>query len=375
MKNKYLFITTVFFLAVVLGGCTTANISTSWPGLNASSSLAYVSFGNYVYAVKIKDGTLAWQYPQQMDRDLVFFAPPAVEADLLVVGDYTKNLHAVNNNNGLPQWVFSEAKDKYVAGALIYGQTIYAPNGDGYLYALDTDGKLLWKFRAKNANWSKPVTDGNVLYFSSMDHHLYALKLKYLQDEISADEEGLRFGIQNPLWSVDLGSAIFADPVLSNNGSIYVATLGGKIYSIDSQNGNILWSYPQEGTLGGFWASPWLVVDTLYAADQGGKVYALNSIDGEEVWSTPFDAGSPVIAGGLSVGQGAAFITTDGKYFTFSNREDIVQSAQITESAYTLPLLVEGRIILAAVGKEFLLTTFNATNPNNLLWKYNPSEN
>jgi len=375
MKNKYLFIATVVILATVLGGCATANISTSWPGLNASSSLAYATFGNYVYAVKIKDGTLAWQYPQQMDRDQVFFAPPAVEADLLVVGDYTKNLHAVNNNNGLPQWVFSEAKDKYVAGALIYDQTIYAPNGDGYLYALDTNGKLLWKFRTKNANWSKPVTDGNVLYFSSMDHHLYALKLNYSQDEISADEEGLRFGIQNPLWSIDLGSAIFADPVISKDGSIYVVTLGGKIYSIDAQNGNILWSYPQEGTSGGFWASPWLVADTLYAADQSGKIYALNSIDGKEVWSTPFEAGSPVIAGGLAVGQGAAFITTDGKYFTFSNREDIVQSAQITESTYTLPQMVEGRIVLAAVGKEFLLTTFNVANPSNLLWKFNPPEN
>ncbi len=369
-NNPLLFFFTLIIFAILISGCTTVGTATSWPGLKASDDLAYVSFGNYVYSIKLTDGSLAWRFPQQLDKNLMFFAPPALDNNVLVFGNYNNILYCVDSKTGVEKWRFTGGKDRYIAGALIYHNSVYAPNADRHLYTLDSNGKLLWKFKTQNANWSKPVTDGEFLYFGSMDHFAYALKLNYSQDEIGADEKGERIAVQKPIWSVNLETAIFADPLLSNQGILYFVTLGGKVIAVSPQNGEILWSYPKEGKLGGIWDAPVLVGENLYVADETGKIYALSAITGAQIWPMPYEAGAPVIGGGVALGDNVGFVTTNGKFFVLNSKGEVSWTKSLNASLYTAPQTLKDQIILAVVAKDNLLTSFDQNGRE--FWNFNP---
>lgn len=373
MKKKIILLAVAFALfAAATSGCTTAGTATSWPGLTVTDDLSYVAFGNYVYAVKNDNGNLAWRFPQTSENSLSFFAAPAVEENTLVTGNYHNVLYGVNANTGMQKWVFNGAKDRFIGSPLLKNGITYAPNADGNLYALDSNGQLLWKFKSHKANWSKPVTDGSNLYFGSMDHFVYALKLNYTQDEIVADENGLRIAIQQPLWSVDLGSAIFANPILSPQGVLYFATLEGKVFAISSENGDILWTFPQEGQINGIWAAPVLVDELLYvsdAGDEGGSIYGLSATTGNAQWAAPYNAGAPIIGGGMAFPDGAGFVTTNGIFIKLNTSGTASWTKQFSETTYTAPQAQNGYIILAAVGKEYLLAKFDQ---NGQYWLFNP---
>jgi outer membrane protein assembly factor BamB len=358
-KKQLLSITAFLILAVAISGCTSAGLATSWPGLNVSQDLAYVAFANYIYAVKTSDGSLAWRFPQELVKETLFFAAPAHENNTIVAGDYANVLFSLNATSGQQNWDFKGAKDRYIASPLLYNGITYAPNADNHLYAIDSNGNLLWLFKTIKPNWSKPVTDGSNIYFGSMDHSIYSLKLTYGVEEIGADENGKRIAIQKPLWSTDLVTAIFADPILSTNNILYAGTLGGKLFAVDTKTGKIVWSYPSTGKLGGIWSSPVLVGDVVMVGDELGKIYALSALTGAEVWKTPLDAGAPVIGGGTSMTDQAAFVTTAGKIFTLNPSGTELWNKTFTEPLYTSPIVMNGYTFLAAAGNDFLLTKFD----------------
>ena len=246
----------IILIGVLLSGCTSsAGIATSWPGLAVSDEVAYVAFGDGVYAVSIQNGNKIWSYPAEPNKKVMYFATPAISNDMVVVGNYNNELKAINSKNGLEQWGFNGADDRYIAGALIYDGKIYAPNADSYLYVLDKDGELLWRFKTQKANWAAPVTNGKLLFLASMDHSLYALDLDYQDDDLVRDEDGARTLVGKPIWSVDLGAAIFAEPLISDSGEqLFIGTLGGRFYSVDATNGKILWSFNAEGESDDVWS-------------------------------------------------------------------------------------------------------------------------
>jgi outer membrane protein assembly factor BamB len=371
-KKSRVLVFALIVLAIALSGCTTAGTTTSWPGIKVADNLAYVAYGNYLYAVKSDDASLAWQFPPTSDKSQLFFSAPEVENGKLVIGSYTNVLYCLDSQKGAdsnnnPLWVFKDAKDKYIGSPLLKNGITYAPNADGHLYAVDSNGKLLWLFKTEKANWSKPVTDGTNLYFTSMDHNIYALKLNYTSDELGADETGKRDAVQKPLWKKDLQTAGFADPIISPQGVLYVGTLGGKVFAINSQSGEIIWSYPKGDTsIEGIWSSPVLVGDTIFVGEETGKIYGLSASSGMELWSQPYVAGDKIIGGGVQYKDGAAFVATNGKFVVLNTKGQVSWSKDFTEDLYATPQYNNGRFVLAAQGNDYLLAFFdqNAQYPS-----------
>ena len=75
------------------------------------------------------------------------------------------------------------------------------------------------------------------LYLASMDHYLYALDLNYDTSSLEVDEAGSRTLVAEPLWSLDLGAAVAANPVLVD-GVIYAGTIDGTLYAVDLETTN-----------------------------------------------------------------------------------------------------------------------------------------
>src|SRR5512139_4328030 len=86
MRKKFALVLTILLGAVLLSACAGGAVrGTSWPGLAADGKAAYLADGPFVYAVNLSDGKLLWQYPGSRNSKLVFYAPPVITPDGLVI--------------------------------------------------------------------------------------------------------------------------------------------------------------------------------------------------------------------------------------------------------------------------------------------------
>ena len=75
------------------------------------------------------------------------------------MGAEGRNLYAIDAASGRELWRFLKPKE-WVDGVVTDGKLIYAPNGDGNLYAIDASDntpKEVWKFQTDNKLWSRPL--------------------------------------------------------------------------------------------------------------------------------------------------------------------------------------------------------------------------
>lgn len=273
MKNsRILFaLITLIITATLLSGCTGAGTATttSWPGLtlDAEAKMGYVAHGSHVYAINLLNGSQIWRFPNEPVRNSTFDAPPALTSEGgLVIGGHDKKLYLVRADNGSQVWVNEDATNRYYAQPLVLEQTIFAPNTDNHLYAIE-NGILKWNFESGDALWASPVTDGKLIYQASMDHTISAL------DPLTGDV----------IWqSEELGGSITSTPVLDPNGRLYAGTLGNRIVALDSTNGEIVW---QKDVAGWIFSSPLLHEGVVYFGDLEGYFYALDAENGQEIWA------------------------------------------------------------------------------------------
>ncbi len=145
-------------------------------------------------------------------------------SDTLLVGSYKNNLYTIDSSGEAVEF-FADAKNRWIATPLMTEDAIYAPNGNGTLYALDFDGSVIWEFVTEAAIWATPVKDNGSLYVVSQDHIMY--------------EREARSG--DVVWSLDLGASSVNSPALDDNGILYIGTFNSELLAIDSKTGKIAW--------------------------------------------------------------------------------------------------------------------------------------
>ena len=194
-----------------------------------------------------------------------------------------------------------------IANGLIYlsGMT----DDNGYIYALNPDGKLKWKATYSKefsesypGSRSTPVIAGNLLYIYSGLGVLTCMdaangSVKWRKD-ILKDFEG-----QNIRWGV-------TETVVVEGGLVYV-TPGGKknnVVALNRNNGDLVWSSPGKGDLSAY-CTPLLVelpAGKLLVTMTADNIIGLDASTGKMLWSHPHTnryqvhANTPVfIDGGL----------------------------------------------------------------------------
>ena len=296
MKNKFiLVILTLIVLSISLSACTGgAGLASGWPGIAADDEAAYVAFNQHVYAVNLTNGLELWRYPGEVEKDVTFYAAPALTEDgQVIAGGYDKVLYSLDAKNGQVKWKFAEAADRFVGSSLVAGEMIFSPSSDVNLFALDLKGQPAWAqpFKTEDSNWSKPSADSNCecVYLASMDHSVYAV------NPVNGQK----------IWrSEDLGGATVGTPAISEDGqTLYIGTFINELVAINTINGTILWRYPTEGWA---WASPVVDGDVLYFGDIAGNFNAIDRNTQAPLWSIQTE--SAIV--------GKPLLTEDGIYFT-----------------------------------------------------------
>lgn len=245
-----------------------------------NSGILYVGGGQdqNLYAINAMDGRLVWKFRANGGIDLA----PAIVNDTVFFGCRDKNLYALTLNGEL-RWKFlaNEGIDSSPAIADMDGNEVWSYNNaitekvklqrgiicfgcwDGHVYALDLNGKELWRFRTnKPIVYSSPAIRKGVVYVGSFDRHLYAINL----------DGSLK-------WKFETDGIIATDPVISGD-TIYIGSMDKNLYAI-SLEGDLKWKF----LTGGWVIAPAEVYNgVVYFGSYDSIIYAISEKTQKVMW-------------------------------------------------------------------------------------------
>lgn len=256
-----------------------------------------------------------------------------------------------SNINGAVKWTFETGDGIESSPTIAEDGTIYFGSHDGYLYALNEDGVLKWKFKPAepiyNQKWqrysaiisSPTISEDGTVYIIAPNNYLYAVKdgaekwrfpLKwnaidfwasatigldgtiYVGSAMTSEGDNLIAGFYaiNPdgseKWHYKIDAGVTSAPAIATGGTIYVngnlfKELGqttiaeGYLFAFNS-DGTLKWKFKVKDWIE---TSPSIGKDgTVYTGSKEGRVYAVNP-DGSKKWEFAANdgiGGTPVIA-------------------------------------------------------------------------------
>jgi outer membrane protein assembly factor BamB len=347
MKRKrslYITILLTITIALLMSSCSGRSTMTAsgWAGIAVDEDTAYVAFNSFVIAINLDSGTERWRYPSEADTNLSFYAPPAITQDgRLIVGGYDSILYSIDTNTGQGTPFFEGAEGRFIGGPIITSAGIFAPSADHWLYALNLNGELLWKFETAEPLWSKAATssDCDCVYISSMDHKVYALEAQTGRVKWVTD---------------DLGGAIVGTPLVSEGGFIFTGTFNNELVALDAETGKVSWHFQTNDWV---WAAPAIEEGTLYFGDLSGTLYAINSQNGVSQWQ--IQPGGPIVGTPLVTDEGVFFTTEDGNLISVNSSGTTQWTKTYETNLHAGPVEAGDTILVATSDPEKLLVAFD----------------
>lgn len=276
--------------------------------------------------------------------------------------------------NGAVKWTFETGDGIESSPTIAEDGTIFFGSHDGYLYALNPDGTLKWKFKPAEPiygeKWkhysailsSPAIAKDGTVYIIAPDDYLYAVKdgkekwrfpLKWNAIDFWASagigsdgtiyvgsartDPGSRliagFYALNPdgteKWHYEIDAGVTSSPAIGKDGTVYVngnimkitadaATAEGYVFAFNP-DGTLKWRFKVQDWIE---SSPSVAEDgTIYTGSKEGRVYAINPKDGSKKWEFVTGdgiSGAPAIAkdGTLYIGSwdnNMYALTSDGK--------------------------------------------------------------
>lgn len=193
--------------------------------------------------VQAAEGTLKWSYMTGNQG----ISSPAIGADGTIyagskntvggMGSYDKYLYALNPDGSF-KWKYLTGGSIIAAPAIGPDGTIYVGSGDSYVYALNPDGSFKWRyFKDEGAlfgygNLSTPAIgrDGTI-YFGSGDQYTVSGHPSYV---FALNPDG------SLKWRYETSGGVGSSPAVGLNGTIYAVSYNGIIYALNP-DGTLLW--------------------------------------------------------------------------------------------------------------------------------------
>jgi|GEM_PF-4849944 len=275
--------------------------------------------GGYVWALDAETGKKIWSFK----TGGVVESSPTYYNGKIYIGSDDDNLYALDASNGHLVWTFntsgtiksSVSTTQFINGNGSLVQTLIFGSYDNYLYGIDTDGKLLWKFKAASFIHGKPgIFDGRA-FTCTCDRTMYGIDVETGQKDIN----------------VSFGDYSAASPAIVN-GFIYGTARGGKVFAVNINNQSIAWQTDLKKTIE---SSPAVGKDLVIVGDMGVEVVALNATTGAKVWtfaaSGAVDSSAAIVNGQAFVGDGSGYLyainTSNGKETWNFHSDGVVDSS------------------------------------------------
>ena len=221
--------------------------------------------------------------------------PPIVRAAGLAKSAWPKYAgNAGNTGLGVGRGATGKIKWEFQTGRTVDGSAAVGPDGtvyiwsyDGYLYALNgATGALVWKSLTRRYPlWdrilhpkkgmgvaymspSPAVSANGLVYIGSVDGKVYALDSKT--------------GMQ--VWRFKTGDAIESSPNIGPDGTVYIASRDSKLYALDGAMGKPRWTFRDPNS---WFMQSFPAVDdsgTVYIGTNTGGIYSVDGATGRTKW-------------------------------------------------------------------------------------------
>jgi len=203
----------------------------------------------------------------------------------------------MENNKGKLLWEHESAIGEF--GNAIYSapmkieDVIYTTSWNGNISAVDISSKnFIWETNIGWSSSSSPTIVKDIIYVGSSEG-LHAL------DKYSGEI----------LWNFKMG-AVSSKPVFVN-GIVYCGSHDGKIYAINSKNGDLEWTFETNDEIYG---SPVVKDDVLFVGSNDGYLYAIDIKDEELKWK--FKTDRPIVSSSIIFNKNLYFGSWDSNLYS-----------------------------------------------------------
>ena len=209
--------------------------------------------------------------------------PPVIAAGKLFFVDNDGHAIALDAETGKKVWTRRIARLNASSPTFSRGRLYIVNLEPGQVVALDAEtGRPIWKRPLPCRSESSPIVVRGLIFFGCEDGSLYAKKTSNGKTR----------------WRTSLGGAIKAAPAY-RMGTLFVGDYGGLMNAVRARDGRILWQSsslgPGLGRAGSFYSTPAVAFGRVYSGNNDGRVYSFDSQTGELAWS--FSTGGWVYSG------------------------------------------------------------------------------
>lgn len=296
-------------LTTLLAGCT-GNVEPEYPPQPLEPIDASVGF-EHVWSQDIGDGLGIAHYP----------ITPALEDGRLFAADRSGLLRAVDAASGETLWEI-QLDTPVSSGLTAIAGRLYLGTRNGEVLAIDQQsGEVLWRAPVSSEVLAPPQANRELLVVQSVDGAVTALdratgeeRWVYTSNQPALTLRGtgtprviepVTFaGFANgrlvtldnrsgqPLWDlrvavprgrteVDRLVDLDGQPLLTQDGRLYVTSYNGRLLALEATTGEILWERESSSYL-----SPILVGDYLFTVTEDSHVLALDALSGRVLWES-----------------------------------------------------------------------------------------
>jgi len=188
-----------------------------------------------------------------------------------------------------------ETSGTIMSSPRIHGNIVFFGSNDHNLYAVSNDGRLMWKFRTGGVILSIPFAYKGSVYFASFDNNFYSL----------SESDG------SLLWKFRTGGRILSSPMIVND-KIYFGSEDGFLYCL-ATGGDLEWKFRASGEI---FSTPIVVNGTVYFGCCDKRLYAVR--EGAKLWSflTGGIVGPPVAVNSLGEEVCSLFVAKEQQDMT-----------------------------------------------------------
>lgn len=239
--------------------CDGITVVESCPAIG-TDGIIYVASWHYLHAIS-PEGVELWRYNLQWLGD----ASPTIGSDgtIFITVKYNNSVYALNPNGSI-KWMttLNSGLSSFASLAIGYDGTLYI--GADSLYAIDQEGTILWSCDITgSAISSLVISESGTIYVASQEGIVHAFQ-----------EDGTL------LWQHDSGAEIWSSPAIDYDGTIYIGFRNGLLAL--NTNGTVKWEYQTVFIVN--LSSPVIGPDgTIYIGEIYGRMHAVNP-DGTRKW-------------------------------------------------------------------------------------------
>jgi outer membrane protein assembly factor BamB len=388
---RYPLLGLAIFASLLAAACYPVRLEADWPGIATlgDQKAIVLAYNDRVVMIDPVDGLpiqlrnadgevrldaegkpRIWEFRGEDGQAAQFYsAPVLLDETTLLVSTYKpadNRIFEVNLPTARLDGAGAAVPGHVVADVVRNDDLVFVGLSERNLVAYDAaDLTQRWQVDTQHGIWSHPLFVDDVMYFTSLDHFLYA---------VNPDNGDV-------LWKLDLQGAAPGAPVYYE-GRLYVGTFARKVFEISTE-GSIVSEY---STADWVWGSPTIVDDVLYVGDMGGHLYALNvgSSGLSERWTvkvaerairaTPLVTDDYIIVGSrdhkiywLNRGNGRPVTDVDGPRVRSLNGE-ILSDLLLIEPSNQVNIR-EPYVIVSSVANDNLLAAFTLSKGERV-WTY-----